>query len=420
MQEPQTTGIYPFCGIRYSDEGLLADCIAPPYDVITLEHEKLLLGQHPHNIVRVILGKKGEFQRLPDAIYQEAGETFKKWLSEGVLQQEDAPALYVCEQVFKINDQTFARTGFFCEVDLEEPGKGRIKPHEVTFSGPKEDRYRLMCQTQAQMSAVFSLYSDPQHAVSSLLNPVVSQPPYAAFSDDSGVGYRVWVIRDTAIHQAIQKALEGRDLFIADGHHRCETAWRYAQQDSENPASQRVLMFLCAMENEGLVVLPTHRFVGAIKEGLDLETALDKDFRVEKFDRIPTADALKRLEHAKMPGTLLFCTKTHWLLAQYKGDMASYRGLDVELLHRYVLDDLLDMADDWQDHNAMTYDRDEEGLMQRIHDGGPRCLGIFMNHTPISKLRELVQEGQRMPQKSTYFYPKIPTGLVIRSLNQGL
>ena len=276
--------IQPLRALHYDQAvvGALADVVAPPYDVIDDSQRAALLGRSPENVVAVDL-PKGEGE-----IYGEAGARFEAWQQEGVLVRDPEPALWAHTQQYTGPDGvTRTRRGFFCRVRIEPYGPGRVRPHERTHPGPKEDRLRLTRATRANISPIFSLYSDPDQAAWAALSPATSQPPWAEITDGDGTVHRIWRVSDPAVIAAVQAATAPAELLIADGHHRYETMQAYAEErDGEGATGDEhhyILMCLVALEDPGLTIFPTHRLVAGLDEARQSSLAqeLDRDFLSE-------------------------------------------------------------------------------------------------------------------------------------------
>src|SRR4051812_46370015 len=253
--------IRPLRGIHYAPGVDLDAVVAPPYDVIDDEQRAGLLRRSEHNVVEVDLPQG-------DDPYEHAAETFARWLDEGVLVRDDEPALWVLTQDYTAPDgERRTRSGFFAAVRVEDYGPGRIRPHERTHPGPKEDRLRLTRATRANLSPIFSLYSDPDARAWRALRPSVdTQPPWGEVTDEDGTTNRLWRIADAGAIATVQAALRDAELLIADGHHRYETARVYAEEVGGEGPHRYVLMCLVALEDEGLTVFPTHRLVDGLQE----------------------------------------------------------------------------------------------------------------------------------------------------------
>jgi uncharacterized protein (DUF1015 family) len=411
--------IQPLRAVHYdlATAGALADLVAPPYDVIDPEQRAALAARSPHNVVELDL-PTGEDR------YRNAAQLFGQWQASGVLVRDPEPALWVLEQHYHGPDgQALTRRGFFSRVRIEEYGRGRIRPHERTHPGPRDDRLRLTRATRANLSAIFSLYSDPSGAAFAALTPATSGPTWGEVTDPDGTLHRLWRCGDAAVIEQVQGVLAGLELLIADGHHRYETARVYAEEIGGEGEHRYVLMCLVALEDPGLTVFPTHRLV----RGLDatrraaLAAAIERDF---------VATPVARAQVAPSPGTgplelgyLDAGQAMHLTLRdQAIADAAlasmppAYRRLDAGVLEALLLTGALGLSDEDISHlHDFGYARDATQALALI-DSGEYEIAFVMRPTPVDQVREVAAAGVNMPPKSTYFFPKLLTGLVFNLL----
>ena len=419
--------IQPLRALHYDQRvaGPLAQLVAPPYDVIDPEQRAELAARSPHNVVRVDLPQG-------DDPYAAAAQTFSSWQSEGAVVRDETPALWALTQEYTGagGDGSVAKTrrGFFARVRVEEYGPGRIRPHERTHPGPREDRLRLTRATRANLSPIFSLFSDPQGAAWGALEPHTTAEPYGEATDDDGTRNRLWRIEDPEAIAAVQRATAGAELLIADGHHRYETARVYADEigGSEDDASRFVLMNLVAMQDEGLTVFPTHRLVSGTTAATQeaLAQTLREHFEITPLDTLadlPPAEGDGPLElgyldtHLQRPMRL---TLTDQAIADraLAGFPEPYRRLDTAVLEALVLKGPLGLTDDDIDHqNGLTYSRNDAEAIEMV-TSGEVDLAFFLRPNPVGQVQEIAATGVNMPPKSTYFYPKVPTGLLFNPL----
>jgi len=404
--------IRPFAGVRYRvPDSELPRVLAPPYDVIPPLHQEALYARDPRNIVRVILNRG-----TGDAAYDEAGATYRRWLAEGVLAPDPEPSLYLLEQTFSVDDRRLVRVGLLARFRAEDPATRRILPHEQTRKGPREDRWRVLLATRANFSPIFMMFPDPGGEFASLAAAAAAAPPASAFTDDGGVAHRLWRIADAAVIAAFTAALAGPKAYIADGHHRYATALRY--RDQHGPEGAWTLGYFTPLEGPGLVVLPYHRM---LEEGPRLEAArraLERHFRL-------TATADTR-EAAREAGASV-APYAFGLAERGKGGLAaealpvaekllppdappSLRALDTYFLHQAVLPKLLDVDD-----SAVRYVHSLGEAEEAVAAGACR-LAILMRATPPQQIVDVAEAGESMPAKSTFFHPKLPSGLVIHPL----
>ncbi len=405
--------IRPLNALHYAAADL-QNAVAPPYDVIDAELRAQLASRSPHNVVTIDLPQG-------DDPYAAAASTFAQWRESGVLQRDDEPALWVLTQEYTGPDgERRTRSGFFAAVRVEEYGPGRIRPHERTHPGPKEDRLNLQRATKANLSPIFSLYSDPERrAWGALAGAIEGHAPWAEVTDDDGTVNRLWRVADEAAVAAVGAAMDPAELLIADGHHRYETARVYAEEAGTEGA-QWVLMNLVALEDPGLTVFPTHRL--AKGRGLEryeaLATTLKEHFEVEE---VP----LEELEPpADTPGVEFGYLDGHFrrpFRLRYRGAATSLSGplaeLDTAILETLILKGPLALTDDDIDHlHDFGYARDAAEAKRLVLDG-EYDVAFLLRPPPVDVIREVASAGQNMPPKSTYFFPKVPTGLLFHPLD---
>ncbi len=449
--------ISAFRGIRYDlgHVGSLSDVIAPPYDVIDAELQKQLVDGHPNNCTRLILGQDEPGDDDTNNRYTRAARFLKNWLREGVLFTEANPAIYVYHQEFEEAGQKFTRRGFMCRTRLEPFGEGNIHPHEETHGGAKADRLKLWKSCRANMSQIFGLYPDPQNVAQGLLEQaIIGQTPLEA-TDHLGVLHRIWPVTDVSVITEVVAAMGGKPVYIADGHHRYETACNYRdelaaelaakgeQLDEQHPANY-VLMMCVSMSDPGMIVLPTHRLF----RGLPPMTSAQLCERLgQVFETSPAGEGPARapelweeIETEDSQGTLAFFTAEdqHWTFARLtdagRAKMAEaahdhcdeWQTLGVSLLHRLVVDTLLDSPNLPAPKYVRSIEEVVSGLehgdsVGRDHtgqmaSGGRFELAALVMPATLDHIRAISNAAERMPAKSTYFYPKLLSGLVFNPL----
>jgi uncharacterized protein (DUF1015 family) len=406
--------IAPFKALHYDLDrvGGLQDVVAPPYDVIDAPQRAELLTRSPYNVVEIDLPQSGGDP------YAHAAAVFETWRREGVLVRDDDPALWALEQDYTGPDgRRRTRHGFFARVKVEDYGPGRIRPHERTHPGPKEDRLRLTRATHANLSPIFSLYDDPAGAAWGALAPHLETAPWAEVTDEDGTVHRLWRVTDPAAHAAVQEALAPAELLIADGHHRYETA-RVHQAEG---GAGHVLMCLVALQDPGLTVFPTHRLLTRIDDRDALRETIERDFEVAPADALePAGDGPVRMgyldAHHRRP--LMLTLRDPAIVAAALPDKPEpYRQLDTAVLEALVLHGALGMSEDDISHlDGLDYARDTEQARERVEAGTAQA-AFFMRATPVSQVRDVAAAGESMPPKSTYFFPKVLTGMVFNLLD---
>jgi uncharacterized protein (DUF1015 family) len=406
--------------------GPLADVIAPPYDVIDESQRAALIAHSPFNIVSVDLPHDE-----PDR-YAAAGELLASWQHDGALVRDERPALWAHTQDYTSPDgQRRTRRGFFCRVRIEGYGAGRVRPHERTHPGPKEDRLRLTRATRANISPIFSLYSDPREAAWSALEPFTSAPPWGEVTDADDTVHRIWRVEDERAIAAVQATTRDAELLIADGHHRYETMQAYAEEvdaagTAPNDEHRYILMCLVALEDPGLTVFPTHRVVNRLDSAkrASLAAAIERDFEIEEvaLDQLapPPGDGPLQLGYiAREDQRPLRLTLKDQAIADaaLSGYSDAYRHLDTGILETLLLKRALGLSDEDISHfNGLFYARDSAEAIAMVREGDYEA-AFLMRPTPIAQVRDVAAAGENMPPKSTYFFPKLLTGLLLNPLS---
>jgi uncharacterized protein (DUF1015 family) len=412
--------VEPLRALHYdlAKAGPLGDVAAPPYDVIDADQRAALLARSPHNVVEIDL-PSGEHP------YAHAAELFEAWQRSGVLVRDSEPAMWALEQLYSGPDGApRVRRGFFARVRVEDYGPGRIRPHERTHPGPREDRLRLTRATRANLSPIFSLYSDPGATAWNALAAARPHDPWGEFEDGDGTLHRVWRVGDPGAIETVSATLADAELLIADGHHRYETSRVYAEEIGGEGDHRYVLMCLVALEDPGLTVFPTHRLVG----GLDaarreaLAEAIERDFVATAVARDRVAPAPGSgplvLGYADSQRTLRLELRDQSIADAALADMPqAYRRLDTGVLEALLLKGALGLDDEDISHmHDFGYARDAAQALELV-DAGTFDVAFLLRPTPVEQVREIAAAGVNMPPKSTYFFPKVPTGLVINPLS---
>jgi uncharacterized protein (DUF1015 family) len=417
--------------------GALADVVAPPYDVIDPALQDALYRRSPYNVVRLILNKEGPTDTEHDNRYTRAASCLRDWQRDGILTQDSARSLYVYHQDFEVEGKRYTRRGFMARVRLEPFGQGKIYPHEETMSGPKADRLKLFHATGMNLSQVFGLYPDAEGAVQELLDDAVGRALPLEATDHLGAVSRLWPVGEQRVVSAVTGLMGPRPVFIADGHHRYETALRYLEErraagevrDAEAPPNF-VLMMLVSMSDPGLVILPTHRLVSGLPADLTAErlrAALGASFEVEKVGQGEKAarDTWELLEADGGQEVLGFGTVADgvWQVARFRAPQLmaelavshspDWRGLAVSILHVAVLDRLLPQAVGGKPQCRYVH------LLREVTDAvaAKECqLAALVPPASMRHVEQIAGNLEKMPPKSTYFYPKLLSGLLFNSL----
>ncbi|HMD56870.1 MAG TPA: DUF1015 domain-containing protein [Solirubrobacteraceae bacterium] len=417
--------VQPLRALRYDPAvaGPLADLVAPPYDVIDARQRAQLLARSPYNVVALDLPQAEPGGGDP---YAAAGQLLESWQLQGALRREREPAVWAHSQDYTGPDGARrTRRGFFCRVRIEEYGPGRVRPHERTHPGPKEDRLRLTRATRTNISPIFSLYSDPEQSAWRALAPFTEQQPWGEVTDGDGTVHRLWRVTDAGAIAAVQAAADASELLIADGHHRYETMQAYADEVGGEGEHRYILMCLVALQDPGLTVFPTHRLV----RGMDgarraaLAQALARDFDIAEVSEQeiapPPGTGPLQLGYIDAEGLPKRLTLKDQAIADaaLPGYSQAYRELDTGVLEAIVLKGALGLSDEDIAHfNGLFYARDTAEALQMVRSGEYEA-ALLMRPTAVEQVRAVAAEGENMPPKSTFFYPKLLTGLLLSPLS---
>lgn len=435
--------LFPFRGIQYNQEKIehLSDVLTPPYDVISKEEQKAFYDRHPNNIIRLILGFMKDTDTPKNNRYTRAAEHFESWHAKGILTRSESPALYITAVDFPVNGDIRTRYGLIARVGLEPFEKKIILPHERTFSKVKSDRFELMKACRANFSPIFSLYADGGNILNAMVAAVdAADQPQSDVIDDDGHRHRLWPITDPQFHQSIQNFFWDKQLFIADGHHRYETALNYRDWlssktngfDASHPANT-VMMYLCGMNDPGLTVLPAHRLllnvppekmtalIGKAADYFEISTYDNThEDRTRFFADLETTGSETQI------GVCVHKDAKIYLLHLKQGVMDDLfspdipnvlRQLDVTVLTRLIFMKLLGFDEKRLDNEKeIAYTSIGEQALDAATSG--KCdMAFILNPTSIEQVQNVANKGLIMPRKSTYFYPKVITGQVISGLS---
>lgn len=418
--------VEPFRALHYDPAvaGPLQALAAPPYDVIDPQQRAELQSRSPHNVVAIDLPEDPEGGDR----YEHAARLLDAWRAEGAVALDDEPAIWALVQEYTAPDgRRLTRNGFFARVRVEDYGPGTIRPHERTHPGPKADRLSLTRATQANLSPIFSLYSDPQLRAWRALEPTTrAQQPFGEITDADGTHNRLWRITDPDIVATVSDTVSSAELLIADGHHRYETARVYAEEIGGEGAHRYVLMCLVALQDEGLTVFPTHRLVDGLKDTDKpelLAATLRECFEIEEIgveDLVP-ADGGGGIQMGYMDSAnqraFRLTLKDQAIADRALPDMPEpYRMLDTAVLEALVLTGPLGLTEDDISHlDGLGYARSFEEARELVESGSFDA-GFFLRGIPVQQIQDIAAAGVNMPPKSTFFFPKVPTGLLFNPL----
>lgn len=434
--------VKPFKAFRFNAAavGDVGSCISPPYDVISPCQQEALYKKSEYNIVRIIKGKTSPSDNADNNPYTRAAAYLNDWIKKGVLKQDSTEAIYAYVQDFQLTGIQFRRFSFIALAKLEALGP-MVRPHEQTLNAPKADRLNLKRATAADFGLPFLLYEDKQKIADKIIEKAAAKKPLIDFLDEQEVRHRIFAVTSKKDVGAIAKMMLAKSCIIADGHHRYETAIAYSKETSNPAAAYRMLAF-ANTENEGLVILATHRLVGNIRDfdAAKLIASLKESFDIVEYKFARTGDkaaakqkmlAQMKAEHNNDKITFGIYTGNgafHTAVLKDKKAMdsvtpnmsAAWRALDVSVLHKLILEKLLGIGEkQLVEDDFLEYIKDTDNAINESIakiDRGQKQVAFFMNPVKIEQLKMVTDAGEKMPQKSTYFYPKIYTGLTINKL----
>ncbi len=435
--------IRPFRALRFDAAvvGSVGDCVAPPYDVIDEQMQEALYAKNPCNVVRLIMGMEQPDDDERANRYSRAAQFLQEFIASGALKAESAECMYAYVQDFDAGGRHYRRSGLVVLGKLSEFGSG-VQPHEKTMEGPKADRLKLSRATAAQFGQLFMLYDDPEKTAENIIAGAAGRPALIDFDDANDVRHRLFLIDDPVDIGDLTKMTAEKMIVIADGHHRYETALDY-YAETGNPAAQYCMMTLVNMRNEGLIILPTHRLVSALA-GFDIDDLIGKiqeGFEVTRFsfdndnDKTTARCAMSgKMSELGGKGANAFgiyaasgcfyaiALREPALMESLCPQMSgAARTLDANVLHKLVLEQILGIGDrELTSQSHVEYVKDIGDAIDRAIaavDSGTAEVVFFMNPTRIEQVRAVAAAGEKMPQKSTFFYPKMFAGLVINKLN---
>ena len=437
--------VIPFKGILYNTRMIndLADVVAPPFDVISEQEQIQFHERHPQNIIRLTLGKITENDTSTDNRYTRAAECLNRWFSDDIILLDEKPAFYLTSMEFSFEGNRVTRHGLIALIRLEPFEKGIILPHERTFSKVKSERLELMKTCHSNFSPIFSLFSDEENRIGNRLMHVVhNKSADIVFTDKTEQKHRLWRITDNSVHQFISDALKDKKIFIADGHHRYETALNYrnwlstqASNFNGNHPANYVMMYLCSMEDSGLIILPAHRMLNEVpvEKRESLIQKAKKYFEIitipyngnskenlSQFISILKSNASKHCIGVCMKDCQelhLFTLKPGIMENMFGDELPEViRNIDVTVLTRLIFMELLGFDQARLDNEKLiAYSSIAEDAVNAVF-AGRHDIAFILNPTKIQQVRDIANAGLIMPRKATYFFPKVITGQVMNSL----
>ncbi|MDD4163715.1 MAG: DUF1015 domain-containing protein [Eubacteriales bacterium] len=410
--------------------GRLEDNVCPPYDIISGEERERLIKRSPYNLVNLEL----PVDTFPDSCdrYDEAGKKLSEWIQTGILGRDSKEGMFVYREKFSVKGREYTVTGLICLVKLYDFSEKIVLPHEETLSKAKTDRFNLMNATYCNFSSVYSLYLDPAGTIKRVLLKAVESKPEKEFTDEEGVTHLLWKIEDENELDTLIRAFSDKQLFIADGHHRYETALNFKkhlenQKKLSGTTADCMMMTLVDMDDEGLVIFPTHRLVTGLD--IDKQELLEKIsgyFDIQEYPDVSKAgEILEKFRNKHVfamydggEGFTLLSAKPQVDDMVFESRSKAYSSLDVTVLHSLILENGLGIdKQNMANQINLRYTRSSEEAVERVRKG--ECsLAFIINPTQINEIKDVSLAGDKMPQKSTYFYPKLKTGLVMNQLNQ--
>ncbi len=403
--------IFPFQPYRYAPSaGALQNVVTQPYDKISPAMQAGYLAASPYNLVRVILGERKPEDTETENVYTRATAAMKEWIATGIWARDAAPGMFAYFQEFVVPDtgERLVRKGFIALGQVEDYAKGIVFRHEQTLSGPKKDRMELLKHTHTHFEPIFMLYPDPAGAIDALLDQAAAAPPIAEVTDEYGAIHRMWKLADSG---RIQQLMDDKKLLIADGHHRYETAMAFQREHPDLPGASRMMMAFVNMHSAGLKILATHRLVSGIDSSGFL-TAAAVDFDITE---IPSLDALKEAWADSGDRTIIGAA-LGGKLYQLE-DRAARGALDVRILHERLLGNALGISEEAvRNEQHLRYIRGIDLAVEEVRKGGAQ-IAFLLKPTSVEQVADTSFGGRVMPQKSTDFYPKLLSGMVMYKLD---
>jgi len=429
--------VIPFRGVRYGEDamGNMNLVVTPPYDVISDDERDVYYGNSEHNVIKLSLGRDEEGDGNENNKYTRAKEFLDEWMSKGVLKRDEKNSLYIYEQEYSLpTGERKIMRGFICLVGLEDLESGHIYPHERTLPKPSEDRFELIKAVRANISPIISVYSDRHNRINSILKTEVKREPVLRFADEEGITHGLWVVQDDKIIETVVSEMTELDLFIADGHHRYETALKYSKEG--NGRNNHVMMLLVDMNEGGISILPAHRLLRNVRkmDEEELESRLLEHFDLEvfRFDGDELRQRRKMFEHMEEKSEggafgmyvgsnkyYLLTLKDESIIDRIDGSKPrAWKELDAVILHSLIIDGIFGVKDDGsvKYEESIKFIKSRETAIQAVYEKEYE-VALFLNPTKMSQVSEVAKTRTRMPQKSTYFYPKPLTGLVMNVMD---
>ena len=421
--------IRAFRGIRYdaSVVGDISKVVSPPYDIISPQDRVYYHQLHPNNFVRLILGEELEGDNDTSNRFTRAKQYLDQWLSEGVLKQDDTPVIYVYQQQFERDGEIKAVRGFTCAVKLHDYADKVILPHENTLAKPKSQLIHLISQTRVNLDYVYGLYADEGGALDIVMDRAMANTPVIDTYDKDGVRHILWVVNDMDEIAKVVDFMSDKPIAIADGHHRYETALAYSKEmreQAECPCcelpSDYGMMTIVNVYEKDMTIFPTHRVVNNLADDVlaDLEESLADLFEITTSSPSSILDDMASLSAIGMyrRGRAVTLKLKNDSSSMLNGSEASC-NLELNILHKLILERSLEIDDEkLRNQTHIIYTRDSQEAIDLV-DSGERQVAFLLNHIDVKSVLDIASAGEKMPQKATYFYPKLLSGLVLRKLD---
>ena len=435
--------VAPFVGIRYDQSvtGELSKLVSPPYDIISPQDRVYYHQLHPSNFVRLVLGEEFESDTDSNNRFTRAKAYLDDWLARGIMKPDPDPAFYIYQQQFERDGKPMRVRGFTCAVKLHDYADGVVLPHENTLAKPKSQLIQLMRATGANLDSIYALYADEAGVLDAIMDHVMAGPPACDARDKNGVRHLLWILSDADEIARVVNYLKPRQIAIADGHHRYETSLAYrdesahrhserseesgsragdsSQAQNDTQSADYTLMTLVNVYQKDMTIFPTHRVIGGLPAGLldRLEPELAGIFEVAGSSRGALLADMARLGAIGLyrPGRVVTLKPRPESRPLMNGSEAS-RNLELNVLHKLILERSLGIDEDkLRDQSHIVYTRDPAEAMGLV-DSGERQAAFLLNNIDVKSVLDVASAGERMPQKATYFYPKLISGLVLRKL----
>lgn len=423
--------IAPFKGIRYDESvaGDLSKVTSPPYDVISPEERAFLHRLHPCNFVRLVLGEECENDTETENRFTRARDYIERWLHDGVLKQDPQPSIYLYEQQFQSEGRLMTVRGIICAVRIHDYADRVVLPHENTLAKPKSQLIQLIRETKSNLDSIYGLYADEEGVLETLIDRVMRETPAAEVVDRDRVRHALWTVSSPGDLGRIVGFMRDKQIAIADGHHRYETSLTYRNEvrqklgydgdECRELPSDYNLMTLMNVYQPDMTIFPTHRVVGAVPE--DVLARFDEgvselfDIRQSSPETLLADMAERGAIGLYRKGSAVTLTPRPGASSRLEGSEAS-RNLELNILHALILEPLLGIdAEKLRNETHIVYTRDPAEAMALV-DSGERQLAFLLNHIDVKSVLDIASAGEKMPQKATYFYPKLLSGLVMRKM----